>query len=86
MTTFEARAAGTDAAVWAVLTSRMQNLSAPEDINAVMIGAITSMTRMIYHTLADPGVTEAVEAIRELTCNAAIVVHKLATEAKDDAP
>lgn len=82
MTEFEARAAGTDAAVWAVLTSRMGNLSAPEDINAVMIGAVTSMTRLVYHTLAEPGVTETVETIRELTCNAATAVHKQALEAK----
>lgn len=82
MTPFEARAAGTDAAVWAILTSRMGNLSAPEDVNAVMIGAVTALSRLVYHTLAEPGVTETVEAIRELTCPAATAVHKQALETK----
>lgn len=83
MTTFEARAAGTDAAVWTVLTSQMQNLSDADDINAVMSGAVMALARLIYHTLAEPGVTQTVEAMREMSCHAATGVHTQALRRKE---
>lgn len=76
LTDFESRAAGVDAAVWAVLTQQAQNLPDPADIQAVLAGAVTSITRLVYHTLAEPGVTETVEAVRELSCHAATAVHQ----------
>lgn len=75
MATFEERAAEVDSAVWAVLTEQMGFLT-PDNISAVMAGATTSIARLVYHTLAEPGVTQTVEAVREMTCVAAAAIHK----------
>lgn len=76
MTDFEGRAAGADAAVWAVLTQLAGNLAQPADIEAVLAGATTSLARLVYHTMQDRGVTQTVEAVREMTCVAATAIHK----------
>jgi|GEM_PF-3770796 len=76
--TFETRAQLADAAVWSVLTDHARNLTDPNDIQAVVAGAVTAVTRLVFHTMAEPGVTETVEAIREMSCVAAVAISKAA--------
>lgn len=77
-TAFQARALGTDAAVWQMLRQQVENLTEAKDIEAVIVGGISAMVRLVYFTHPNPNITEVVEFIREASCAAAVDCEKLA--------
>jgi hypothetical protein len=75
---FQTRAKLADAAVWAALTNQIGTLTEAADIEAVMSGAMAALTRLVWHTTADPTVTQTVEAIRAMACGSAVEVQAAA--------
>lgn len=71
---FQTRARLADAALWPVMTAQLGKLDDPKDIEAVISGAVIALTRLVWHTTADPSVTQTVELIREMSCASAIAV------------
>lgn len=77
-TGFQARASGADAVVWQMLSQQVENLSEPQDIEAVIVGATNALVRLVYFTTDKPDITTVVELIREISCRAAVECEKAA--------
>jgi hypothetical protein len=75
---FQTRAKLTDAAVWAALVNQVGTLTAPEDVEAVLSGAMMAVARLAHRTQAEP---DAASTVKVLTEAARGAVQNLGTDA-----
>lgn len=64
MTPFQSRAAGVDAAVWAVLVQQIGTLKEAKDVEAVISGAMAAVTRLTHQMQREPDAERTVETLR----------------------
>lgn len=62
---FQTRARLTDSAVWAALVNQVGTLSAPEDVEAVLSGAVQAVARLAHWSQAEPDAAATVEVLAE---------------------
>ena len=68
---FQTRATLTDAAVWAAIVNQVGTLTAPEDVEAILSGAMMAVARLAHRTQAEPNAADTLKVMVEAATGAA---------------